>query len=200
MDIEELVKLNERIFDEINSNLTMLGTVLDDKCKDVIYASSPVTTGYRMYKTFEKYKVKSTEELKAVNKDIFRNEIMNKNIDDGLKFKQELNKQYKYVIAPGEFFAKGWAQEHYMSLWEKVIKKFSNKICFNNNYHYSNGCVGELIIGIKNNKELRKKENFTLIKVKEELNNIEKAIEHIDKIGADTKVLTNLYMELKELI
>ncbi len=200
MNIEELVSLNERIFDEINSNLTMLGTILDDKCKDVIYASSPITTGYRMYKTFEKYKIKSAEELKAVDKEIFRNEIMNKNIDDGLKFKQELNKKYKYVIAPGEFFAKGWAQEHYMSLWEKVIKKFSNIICFNDNYHYSNGCVGELIIGIKNDKELRKREDFSVIKVKDELNYIEKAIEHIDKIGADTKNLSNLYIELRELV
>ena len=97
MSIGKLVKLNERIFDEINSNLTMLGTVLDNKCKDVIYASSPITTGHRMYKIFEKYKVKSAEELKALNKDTFKDEIMDQNIIEGLIFKQELNKNYKYA-------------------------------------------------------------------------------------------------------
>ncbi|MDD5012417.1 MAG: hypothetical protein PHQ66_02100 [Candidatus Nanoarchaeia archaeon] len=200
MGIEELVKLNDRIFDEINSNLTMLGAVLDNKCKDVIYASSPITTGYRMYKIFEKYKVKSVAELKELDKEVFKREIMDENISDGLEFKFELlDKNYKYIIAPGEFFAKGWTQEHYMSLWEKVIKKFSNIICFNDNYQYSNGCVGELIIGIKNNKQLRKREDFAIINPKEELNQIEKAIEHIDKIGADTKTLSNLYLELKDL-
>jgi len=201
MGVEDLVKLNDRILDEINSNLTMLGTVLDNKCKDVVYASSPITTGYKMYKVFEKYKIKSVEELKAINKDLFKHEIMNENILEGVLFKGELlKKSHKYIIAPGEFFAKGWAQEHYMSLWEKVIKKFSNTVCFNDNFQYSNGCVGELIIGIKNNKQLRKRENFAVINFKKELNNIRKAIEHIDKIGADTKTLSNLYLELKDLI
>ena len=201
MGVEELVKLNDRIFDEINSNLTMLGTVIDDKCKEVVYASSPITTGYRMYNVFEKYKVKSAEELKTIDKNIFRNEIMDMNILEGLNFKRGLlEKKHNYVIAPGEFFSKGWAQEHYMSLWEKVIKKFSDIICFNDNYQYSNGCVRELIIGIKNDKQLRKRENFAVLNVKEELDHVEKAIEHIDKIGADTKTLSNLYLELRGLI
>ena len=100
--------------------------------KNYTFIKGDITNSELVNYIFEKYKVKSAEELKSMDKNIFRNEIMDMNILEGVNFKKELlSENNKYVIAPGEFFAKGWAQEHYMSLWEKVIKKFSNIICFN---------------------------------------------------------------------
>lgn len=170
--------------------------------KGVIYTSTPVTTGLRMYKTFENYEVSSVKALNRIDLDIFANEILIPNNEDGLEFGKEIiSKGYKSVIMPVKLGktekTKKWGQEHYLALWEPMIEEHSDIICFNRDYQYSNGCVEELLLGIMLGKELWHRDNLQALDIKDEAENIWNAITYINCIGADPKKLVNLHRRIK---
>ena len=157
--------------------------------------------GFLLYENLEKYNVKSMEELVAIDAGM-RKKIMDANIKDGLEFGRELrDRKHPIVIVPGEFFAKGWTQEHYMALWEPTIKNLVKGICFNNNFHHSDGCVEELLIGVENHKELYTRDGFRRMNLKDEVQKIGDAIGHIEKItGKVPQKLFNNYSRLTSYI
>jgi hypothetical protein len=218
MGLKELSELQKRIsddigreidgviHDQISSAISVFETVIDDHVLNAlgiktIYASAPITTGFLLYQMLESRNVKSMEELLTIDNDM-RKKIMDANIRDGFEFGEELrSKRYPIVIAPGKFFAKGWTQEHYMALWEPTIKRLVRVICFNNKFHYSDGCVEELLIGLQYQKELHIRDGFKMLNLREETHKIADAIDHIEKItGKAPQKLVNNYSRIKEYI
>lgn len=168
----------------------------------VVYASSPVTTGQRMYGLFRKYRARSVEELKGVNPDIFSRDIMKPNLADGESFADNLRSvsTYRYVICPATFFAKGWLQEHYMAFWKSVIERFADDIRFNGKWWWSNGCAEEFLIGARSGKTLYEGFSARPIDPREALRKISRVIAAVGRLGADASKLQSVHSELAALI
>ncbi len=213
MGLKELIDFGDKIKqevektvqDEIKSTISAYKSIvsqgrLQEFGVRPIYASGPITTGFRLYEALEKYNVKTIEELVVIDPDI-RKKIMDANIRDGMEFADEIrSKERPLVINPGDFFAKGWTQVHYMGLWEPVIKEFAPVLDFNYKFHYSDGSVEELLIGLRNDKELRTRK-FKRLVLKDEIPLIEDAINHIDRIiGQVPQKLFNLYKGITEFV
>lgn len=166
--------------------------------EQVIYASSPITTGKRMYDLFRAHGVTSVDALKTIDPNFFERDIMQANIADGRNFGEELRKQgNRYVIVPGEFFGPGWAQEHYMSLWKQIIKRHAREIRFNKKWNFSNGSAEEFLIGLENGLPLIERGATTTMTQKEGLAKIQAAIDIIGKIGVEPKVLLDTAREIE---
>jgi len=208
LEVEKKLKeeIDKTYIDEVNSAISAFGSMIDLEDLEAqgispIYTSSPITTGLLMYKQFGKYNVKTMEELIGINPNV-RKELMNQNIQEGIRFGQEIRKRgFPIVITPGIFFAKGWAQEHYMSLWKSVIVDKASIVVYDDNFHYSDGCAEEFLIGLQYNKELRSRKGFEIINPKDEIPKFEEAITQIErKIGQIPKKLYNSYTEIVKLL
>lgn len=197
MKVDERLKQEERIIKEIKSSLSMVRTVTGKS--PTYYASSPTSTGRRLYSHFKKHGVTSVKELeKKTKENFFRESIMSENIKEGESFGKYLQKNgLDRIIVPGTFFAEGWTQEHYISLWERVIVDCSDEIIFNTHWEYSDGCVQEFWIGLREGKTLRFRDSLNKeINVKDALKMIRKAINDVDKIGANANNLYNFYRRI----
>ena len=197
MKVDERLKQEERIVKEIKSNLSMARSVTGKA--PTYYASSPTSTGRRLYSYFKKYGATSVKELeKKTKRNFFRESVMNENIKEGELFGKYLQKKgFNRVIVPGIFFAEGWTQEHYISLWERVIVDCSDEVIFNKYWEYSDGCVQEFWIGLREGKTLRFRESLNKeVNIKAALKLIREAINHVDKIGANANNLYNFYRRI----
>lgn len=202
MSTKQLLEQEQSILREIKASLRMTGTVIDtgarrkDPQQQIIYASSPITTGKRMYNFFRKHKVGSVAELDKIDPAVYVEKIRKPNLVDGLMFGRDLRKLgYTSVIIPGVFFAEGWTQEHYISLWEQIIIKYADAVHFNKDWQYSDGCVTEFLIALQHNKKLW--EGKKMLDPKDGLKKIKKAIEELDKKGISTK---NLYISYRRIV
>jgi hypothetical protein len=212
--LKELLELGEKIKsevegtfqDEIKSSISAIGSVIDSTILSKlgihpVYASSPITTGYALWLELEKKGAKSFEELKLSEPDI-RKRLMKQNIEDGIAFGDEVRTQgYPIVIVPGIFFAKNWTQEHYMGLWEPVITQYAEIIVYNDNFHYSDGCVEEFLIGLTHDKKLCGRKGLAVLNPKDEIIKIENAMNHMEKISGITPTkMFNNYKKICTLI
>lgn len=207
--VDKIAGLEEHIIDEIESNLTAVASVIGwgKSSGNVVipysaYASSAITSGHRMYELFKEHKVTSVADLNKVDAELFKGKILRTNIEAGEEFGAILraSKRYDAVIVPATFFAKGWAQEHYMAFWEEVIRRFADSVHFNDGWEYSNGCVDEFRIGLENGKELYEGLMVAQLNPKIGLEKVKHAIEEVSNIGADVKSLYNSYRRARLIV
>ncbi|HLC32702.1 MAG TPA: DUF4406 domain-containing protein [Candidatus Nanoarchaeia archaeon] len=153
-DLEEEKRRRQELFASVGAFGCVLGFGNYRDPGLVAYASSPVTTGYRMYAAFRTSGVTSVEQLKAKDSAAYRREIMDPNIAAGESFAAQLRAtaRYKHVISPASFFAQGWTQDHYMAFWRSTIKAFANAVHLNEGWESSNGCVEEYLIAYESGK------------------------------------------------
>lgn len=201
--LDKVLEQEQRIVDWITSNLDAYASVLGYPSQrhnytHIAYASSPITTGPRMYEAFKQHGVSTVDNLTKISPHSFKHHIITPNIHDGKLFWQAIQEtgNYNAVICPATFFAKGWTQEHYMSLWERVIETFTTVIHFNNGWHLSNGCAEEYLIGLRTGKQLYEGPTQTPLPPEKALTLLEQGINHITALGADTKPLTNTYRRI----
>lgn len=191
--ISERLQQEQRILTDIRGTVNTFNCVLGE----VTYASSPLTTGKRMYNLFEKHGVTTVEALKQViTPEGYVEQVLQANIREGIEFGNEIVRRGSAcVIVPGVYFRNGWTQEHYMSLWNQVIVNFAKRIDFNDEYQYSTGCVTEFLIGLENGKVLAQRDG-SVIDPKHEVARIALAIEDVDRIGVDVKPLFEPFREI----
>lgn len=179
--------------EQIRTSLSLAGAILDkgsqrypeNPLHNIIYASSPTSTGLLLYETIRANPDRPISEIKK--------QVMGANIAGGIQLGRELTELgFRNVIVPGKFFAEGWTQEHYMSLWEQVIRRFATVICFNDGWHYSTGCVEEFLIGIQTDKEIVDR-NLQPIRPHDELDKIKTAIDRIDEMELEPGRLFDVY-------
>ena len=184
-----------QILNQIKATLSFAPTMIGEG--NVLYASSPITTGRRMYDRFQEHGATSVDELNRTVPGSSR-DIMQKNIEDGRQFGNELRTQTgKLAIVPGEFFGPGWAQEHYMSLWKQVINRYADEVHLNTNWEYSNGCAEEFLIGLEKDMPLVERHATNGMTQKEGVAKIHGAIDHIGAIGAEPKKLFDVVREIE---
>ncbi len=160
----------------------------------VFYASSPVTTGRRLFEAMV-----ANPPVDDAAKARLSSEVMKANIADGGAFSHWLRAQgYKMVVVPGDFFAKGWAQQHYMAFWEQVIVRYADIICFNTDWQLSNGCVEEYFIGLQYKKSMMTREPFAVMPPKADVSKqIRAAIDELDRLGGDPNKIYDLYRRIE---
>ncbi|MBN2141894.1 hypothetical protein JW711_01060 [Candidatus Woesearchaeota archaeon] len=175
--------------------------VLKERGIKVVYASSPITTGLLMYMEMERHGVHSLEELKVLKPD-FMKDLMARNIEDGKQFGREiLSHKYPLIIVPGSFYNHNFTQQHYMGVWEPIVREKSDIVAFNTNFHYSNGCVQEFFISLHAGKEMRSRDGFKVLNPKEEFSKIERAMTHVCHITGSTPAeLHNWYQKIKGIL
>lgn len=119
---------------------------------NLAYLSMPITSGVRYYKVFEHYNVKTVEELAAKGEDLFYEEIIRPNIEEGIALADELeDKIGKPIVAPSVFEAKKqrWSQKEYMFLWYRVFENRIDEVYMMDGWEYSNGGVQEFVRGLE---------------------------------------------------
>jgi hypothetical protein len=168
--------------------------------ENVAYASSATSTGKRLVRAFGKYGVRSKDELKEKHPGTYEQEVWNPNVEDAKRFAERLRSRHKYVLNASEFHIIGWEQEHYNALWEQVIRKKNfNPIYFNdehdNEYHYSEGSVRELLWGIMWQKDTLDEDGSRLV-WGDEAEKIWEAIQDYEKVGVKPANLINLHREI----
>ncbi len=198
MSVRARFTQEEHIIQQIRSNLSMVHAVRSNH--PTVYASSPTSTGKRMYDYFRTYRVISVPQLiKKTNRNFYLHHVMHVNIQEGIDFGLHLQtKGVEKIIVPGIFFAEGWTQDHYISLWERVINDEVDEIIFNHNWEYSDGCVQELLIGLRAGKTLRLRSDLKKkLDLSQALKKIKRAIQYVDSIGANSKNLYNTYRRIE---
>jgi len=164
--------------------------------ENVAYASSATSTGKRLLEALGRHGARSKDELREKHPGAYEREVWNPNVEDAKGFAERLRSRHKYVLNASEFHIKGWEQGHYNALWEQVIRKDNfNPICFNEGYHYSDGCVRELLLGIKCRKDTLDANGSGLV-WGDEAEKIWQAIGDYEKIGVTPQNLINLHRDI----
>jgi len=139
--------------------------------------------------------IKSVKDLKA--HPLFKKKVMNLNLTEGEHFGAKLRSEgYSLVIVPGSFFAKSWAQEHYMSLWRQVIVRFASKLASNLHWEWSTGCVEEFLIAIEHEKHILDFNCKRIENLNAHADLIRKAVDQIDHWGFEPKPLYDLWRQI----
>jgi hypothetical protein len=144
---------SRRVIDEIKMVMSAFDCMLPDDAG--IYCSSDITTGKRYYyEILKPQDVYSESELKKkLGEQEFKrvqNALIKSNVARGLEFTEKLRERgLVNVVSPGPFYAPGFDQQHYLYLWEWLIKKKIYEVRFNYDWEYSNGCTLEYAIATR---------------------------------------------------
>jgi hypothetical protein len=201
--VEEMLEAEHHINEDIQSVIDAYRSVIGDSTKtNVIYASNPITSGKRLYDALKTSGYSCVQDFKAKNPEIYKTQIMGENVDDGIGFAAELRTQNpgSIVIAPVMYHKNNWTEPIYMDMWERVIRTFVKRIAFNENYHYSTGCAEELLIGVREGKEISDRKG-NILNPREELQKLGKAINDIATVTGEVhKDLFRIYRKLYGLL
>lgn len=143
---------NRKVIDEINMSMSAFDCVFADDA--AIYCSSELTTGKQLYEALQKHEVRSREELQeklgAEEFKRVKTELFDSNVARGVQFAEKLRERGLInVVTPGPYYAREFAQEHYLYLWEVFIIKKACEVRFNYDWQYSNGCTLEYAVAAR---------------------------------------------------
>ena len=182
------------IIQNLDAMATIVGYGKNRGNANIAYASSPITTGPRMYETCQRLGLAPDK----IPKEILQQEVLTPNLSEGEEFGRQLreSKRYDLVICPATFFAKGWDQHDYMTLWETVINTFATAVHLKEpGWNLSNGCTEEFVIGLRQGKKLYRGLEEQELAPKEGIRSIEKAIQELTDKGFDTSKLQPFYQQ-----
>jgi hypothetical protein len=165
---------------------------------EIRYASSPITTGWRMCELFRKHNVKSVEGLKEIDANLMLNEVIKPNVQDGLLFRDRLKATLntEYVFSPVGFKGEDWSQGHYMALWERVLIENMHIICLNDGWWFSNGCVEEFLIALTHRLKIVCSDGVSVLDPQKGAGLVLGAIKAQERWGLDSSKLVDLYRRI----
>ncbi|MCI0403610.1 MAG: DUF4406 domain-containing protein [Acidobacteria bacterium] len=135
---------------------------------EAVYASSEFTTGKRVYDLCRQYDVRSREELKSRLGTAYEARVLSPNKEEGIRFARKLREYgHQVVLTPHPFHAAphrthDWTQPEYLGFWEEVIAKKCRAVYFNDAWEFSNGCVFEFCVALKQGLPLFDSQNKPL--------------------------------------
>lgn len=145
-------KLTAQELESLGITLGAYRSFRGNRRKHISYVSMPITSGKRLYDKLFAAKVKTADEFTGkFGKEAFFAEIMKPNIDEGIKFADELGARCNLLyIAPSVFQAKPWkwSQEAYMSLWYRVMGELAGSHTLIDGWEYSTGGVQEVLFSL----------------------------------------------------
>ncbi|NPE27153.1 hypothetical protein HNV12_04095 [Methanococcoides sp. SA1] len=190
---------NRQILDQIDSCLRVYGTIVPGNNK-VNYLTHFVTKGDRYYCALERAGAKNLKELNQIDSSIII-DVRRENLAEGQKMKKDLEgANVGYVILPGEFFAKGWTQQHYAEFWKSVVERYADRVVFHDKFYTSEGGLEEFITAIEEDKERRLFAGFRRFKDKDILSEVDKTIVRVEKIGEDISRFEDINQRLLKLL
>lgn len=195
--VDDRLAQEDHILREIRSTLSAFSTMglPTPRRKGAVYASSPITSGFRLYSA-AKLAGCAPEVFRHDHPEKFQESAMQPNLRDGARFGERLRQGgWPLVIVPGELFAKGWAQEHYMSLWRQVIVRYARTVALNDMWHWSTGCVEEFLIAIQSGKRILAHDGSPY-QISLGIDQIRETVDKIDHWGFDPKPLYDLWRQI----
>jgi len=158
----------------------------------VIYCSSEMTTGLRLFQVLRNHGLSSVGDLKRqFGDELYREKIFDTNCRFAVHFAEEVRHRFEdrtLVITPAPFTAPSWNQDEYLAFWEALIRTRVNAVWFNHNWQYSNGCTFEFAVAVDAGIPLYDHRGATLC-ADEAVKLIHSAIKEIDQWGFETKRL-----------
>jgi hypothetical protein len=116
----------------------------------VIYCSSELTSGFRLYEMLGERGLKTAAELKQkMGDEWFTANLWDPNVRVAVEFAESVRHRYSdrtIVITPAPFSAPGWSQPEYLAFWEELLRTRIKAVWFNRNWEYSNGCAFEFAV------------------------------------------------------
>ena len=116
----------------------------------VIYGSSEITTGLRLYEELHTRNLKTRDELKKqMGESWFQTQIFDKNVSLAIEFAEAVRSTLSdntIVITPAPLFIPSWSQNEYLAFWEKLLRTRVKSVWFNRNWQFSNGCAFEFAV------------------------------------------------------
>lgn len=202
-----LLELSEqdRIQQQIRLLISSFKTTESDspRHRGAAYASHPVSSGLRLYKAMRRFGFTNPAEFKQAAPQRYRKLVMEPNIEAGRRFGDFIRSHgWPLTIVPGNFYATGWTQIHYMAAWRPVIVYRVKTLCHDHDIGYTTGGVEEFKIGILNHKRILFREANRLIPADLRLgaDRIRKAIEQLASWGMDPKDIYQHWQEIDLLI
>ena len=114
----------------------------------VIYGSSEITTGLKLYEELHRRNLKTRDELKVQAGEAWA-QIFATNISVGIEFAEAVRSKLRdntIVITPAPLEVPGWNQDDYLSFWEELLRTRVKSVWFNRNWQFSNGCAFEFAV------------------------------------------------------
>ncbi len=190
---------------QIQSALTAFGSL---KAKEVVYISSPISSGKRLYDYMDACKCSTLEEAKKDWNEFFAC-VMLPNIEDGEDLSKALaEKSEGVVIAPTSFEnknVKSWRQNEYMSMWISVIDRHVNRLVMIDGWEYSNGSSEEFMWAALMQMGFSSRKNIEIVDARGEiltldqgLNLLSNALADMQKRGFQAKTIENVITMLLE--
>ncbi|MBV9771176.1 MAG: hypothetical protein JOZ32_16510 [Bryobacterales bacterium] len=116
----------------------------------VIYASSELTSGSRLFEALGKNDVKTSTDLKKkLGEPWYRANIFDANVKSALDFAEAIRATLHdntIVITPAPFSAAGWTQAEYLAFWESLLRSRVKSVWFNISWQFSTGCTFEFAV------------------------------------------------------
>ena len=168
----------------------------------VIYASSEISSGFRLFATLRDQGLKNADELKQkMGEAWYESTIVGRNTKAAVLFTESIRSRLTdrtMVVTPAPFQAPGWTQPEYLAFWEELLRTRIKSVWFNQNWQFSNGCTFEFAVALDARlptldhagKSLSQEEGIDLIR---------RAIQELDRDGFDTgKLRQNLALAKRE--
>jgi hypothetical protein len=118
----------------------------------VIYGSSEITTGLRLYEELHTRNLRTRDELKKQMGDAwYQAQIFDKNVTLAIEFAEAVRTTLTdntIVITPAPLKVPEptWDQTQYLSFWEELLRTRVKSVWFNRNWQFSNGCAFEFAV------------------------------------------------------
>lgn len=174
--------------------LQVYKTAVSDK--SAIYISTPMTSGLRYMEAFANL----PPDVKTLDPEL-RRLLYNQNCQHArsVAAMTRLHFPTSIVIDPTHIEIPGWEQNDYLTFWRQVIVDCTSVVRFVNDWHYSNGCAYEYLVGALTNKVLiDEKEQTIHVHVGRDL--IASAYEEHLRQGYDNEFLLNVVKSLDKLV
>jgi hypothetical protein len=114
----------------------------------VIYGSSEITTGLKLYEELHRRNLKTRDELKLQAPEVW-DKIFATNVSVGIEFAEAVRSTLRdntIVITPAPLEVPGWNQDDYLAFWEELLRTRVKSVWFNRNWQFSNGCAFEFAV------------------------------------------------------
>ena len=110
--------------------------------RKILYVSTPVTGGFRLYQFLEGKGKKSVRELDPADNAEFVSQVIEKNCAAADELAQSLRREDTLVVDPSRLAVNRWQQAEYLNHWLDVVR-IASGLVMQDGWELSEGCVHE---------------------------------------------------------
>lgn len=189
-----MIQLNSIHKKEIDQRIETFSSLYPHK--EAIYISGAITTGKDFISWFIK-QGKLIENIDEYKKHLY-DKVISKNLETIKDFTSILRTTERdQIIEPASFEVAEWTQPDYLYYWGQIITKCVRKIVFLDGWSFSNGCIYEYYIGLKNGLELID-QNSKILNQKDTIQLIKESINENEKYAINVEFQQIVLSEIEK--